>query len=159
MPKNVLPQTNVKFALLSGWQLAVFHVCVCVCVVWVGGGLENETTVRVQPNFRGCVVSTQPRPGGPVADAGPEGDREECHLYFFLACICVFLLCILQVGIRIREPVRCSKPAVVSAFPPLICAASSEPHSTLSRGRRWGVLLLSPWDERRLRLVCPPWSL
>ena len=75
----------MKFALLSGWQLAVLRAraCVCVCVLWVGGGLENEITVRVQPNFRDCVVSTQPRPGGPVADAGPEGDREECHLYFF----------------------------------------------------------------------------
>lgn len=74
----------------------------CVCVAgW--GGVENETIVRVQPDFRGCVVSTQPRPGGPVNDAGPECDREKCHLYFFFACICVFLLSIIQVGIRIRE--------------------------------------------------------
>ena len=104
MPKNVLPQTNVEFALLSGWQLAVLCVGVCVCVCGAGGVVvENETTVWVQPDFRGFVVSTQPRPGGPVTDTGPECDREECRLYSFFACICVFLLSILQVGIRIRE--------------------------------------------------------
>ena len=79
-------------------------MCVCVCVCVAGGVVvENETTVRVQPDFRGCMVSTQPRPGGPVTDTGPACDCEECHLYSFFACICVFLLSILQVGIRIRE--------------------------------------------------------
>lgn len=93
--KNVLPQTSVEFALLSGWQLAVLYVC----VLRVGVGVENEITVRVQPDFRGLRGINSAKTRQTVSDARSECDRE-VSLILFLR---VFLLSIIQVGIKLRE--------------------------------------------------------
>lgn len=143
------------------WNLLCFlagscrFVCVCVCC-WVGVGVENEITVRVQPDFRGCVVSTEPAPGGPVNDAAvPNVIVRSVINTFFLR---VFLSFHHTSGNQ--ELGRCQGEASGLGVSPLdLCCIHSEPFIPHSHGETVESALPSPWDTRRPRLVRLPWSL